>query len=317
MNLPIDTLRRTLAACRGNILDLRDAAGHAAGHLPGSFSLPCEPELAGLALPVLAGWLDEHLPSIYLPPRHEPLLVVAERNDLAAAVACCLSARGRESVQALGLDARDVAALPADLRRRGRSPDVLWRPPAFLRRWVHLLPPPAAGPVLDLACGAGRAAVWLARLGWQVTGVDHQPEALALAARLAARSGVRLDLRPADLRRPSSLPPGPWAAILLLRFLDRELVRRVPACLRRGGVVMLETFRDAPGYIGNPQPRHRLRAGEAACLWRQIDAAAAADMRESAGPELLVYEEGFAGDGKPVAGVVGRWAAPSRRGAVT
>lgn len=288
-------LRRLVAA--GNVLDLRDPASHAAGHPRGAATLPLEPVLALVPATDQAAWLADHLPSIFLPPRHEPLTVIAEDGDLAGLVARQLTARGRVPVTALSAGA--LAGLPPDLRAHGRSAAVLWRPPAFLSRWVHLLPPPAAGPVLDLACGSGRAAVWLARRGWRVTGIDHQPEALALAARLAVSCGATLALRAADLRRPADLPAGPWAAVVMFRFLDRALVARLPEILSRDAVVMLSTFRDAPGYLGNPQPRFRLRRDEAATLW------------PPAATALLVHEEGFDADGRPAAGAVVRWTGPA------
>lgn len=279
---------------RGNVLDLRAAACHAACHLPGAASLPLEPRLAEIPAAQRDRWLRDHLPSIFLPPRHEPLLVVAADPGLAALVAAHLQDRGRAAVAGVALDRRTEAHLPDDLRRSGRSGRVLWRPPDVLPRWAHLLPPPAAGGALDLACGSGRAAVWLAARGWRVTGVDHQPQALALAARLARSSGVALDLRPGDLRRRSALPGRRWAAVLLLRFLDRDLVARLPASLIPGGVALLSTFRDAPGYLGNPRPRHRLRRGEAAGFWPRAQM------------EILVHAEGFDEDGRPSACVVAR-----------
>lgn len=283
-----------MAAARGNILDLRAAGLHAEGHLRGSATVPLEPELVGLSPRWREARLSDGLPSIFLPPRHEPLLVVAEREEIASLAAAHLANRGRRAVAFLALDRRVLARVPRDLRGCGRSRRTLWRPPEFLSRWAHLLPPPAAGGVLDLACGSGRAAVWLARRGWRVTGLDHQAGALSLAARLASSSGVALDLRTADLRAGNVLPGGRWAAILLLRFLDRELVARLPASLRRGGVVFLSTFRDAPGLLGNPRPAHRLRRDEATAFW------------PPGLMEILVHQEGFDGDGRPTAGVVGR-----------
>lgn len=52
-------------------------------------------------------------------------------------------------------------------------------PSAWLQRWAHLIP--AGGRVLDVACGAGRHLRFLSSLGLQVTGVDRNPEAVALA----------------------------------------------------------------------------------------------------------------------------------------
>lgn len=303
MTLDLDRLGELLQAAAGNILDLREAAQHAAGHLPGSASLPLLPALAAVPPRSRAGWLAANLPSIFLPPHHEPLLVVTDRADLAAEVVAHLTERGRPWVESVVLEAGTSPGLPPELIRRGRSARVLWKAPLFLRRWAHLLPPPAAGPVLDLACGSGRASVWLAQRGYRVTGLDHQPEALALAQRLARSCGVRIDLGEVDLRRPQSLPAGPWSAVLMLRFLDRDLVRRLPGCLGEAGVVMLSTFRDAPGYLGNPRPQHRLRGGEAAGWWRTAPGGPAA----GTAVEILVHEEGFDDDGRPSAGVVARF----------
>jgi SAM-dependent methyltransferase len=55
------------------------------------------------------------------------------------------------------------------------------------------------GRALDLACGAGRNAVWLAARGWRVTAVDFSETALASASALAARSGAAVEWVAADL----------------------------------------------------------------------------------------------------------------------
>ncbi len=52
--------------------------------------------------------------------------------------------------------------------------------------------------ILDVGCGTGRHAVALARMGFQVTGVDLSPNMLAIAAQNAAAAGVAIDLRESD-----------------------------------------------------------------------------------------------------------------------
>jgi SAM-dependent methyltransferase len=76
--------------------------------------------------------------------------------------------------------------------------ELLWSstPNRFLVAETEDLAP---GRALDLACGEGRNAVWLAERGWRVTGVDFAEAALAKATELAAGRGVELELVHADL----------------------------------------------------------------------------------------------------------------------
>jgi 2-polyprenyl-3-methyl-5-hydroxy-6-metoxy-1,4-benzoquinol methylase len=68
-------------------------------------------------------------------------------------------------------------------------------PSEFLIAETEALPP---GRALDVACGAGRNAVWLARRGWRVTGVDFSDVALRAARGLAASAGVEVEWIEAD-----------------------------------------------------------------------------------------------------------------------
>ncbi|MEJ7705957.1 MAG: class I SAM-dependent methyltransferase [Nocardioidaceae bacterium] len=95
---------------------------------------------------------------------------------------------------------------------RYRADRLLWgaEPNQFVRELCERLP---VGRALDLACGEGRNALWLARLGWQVTAIDHSPVAIARARALGARepaaAGGRITWVVADvtstLPRPSSV----------------------------------------------------------------------------------------------------------------
>jgi SAM-dependent methyltransferase len=69
-------------------------------------------------------------------------------------------------------------------------------PNGFLVAEVTQLPP---GRALDVACGAGRNAVWLAEQGWRVTAVDFSGVALSIARQLATRRDVTVDWVEADV----------------------------------------------------------------------------------------------------------------------
>lgn len=82
------------------------------------------------------------------------------------------------------------------------------------------------GRALDLACGEGRNAVWLAERGWRVTGVDFSDVAIAKARQLAASRGVDVEWVVADVLEHE---PGRRAfelvAVLYLQLPPDELVR--------------------------------------------------------------------------------------------
>jgi SAM-dependent methyltransferase len=80
-----------------------------------------------------------------------------------------------------------------------------------------------AGPVLELGCGTGTNAVWLACQGFEVTAVDLSPLAIERAERRAREAGVRVRFLVADLLDPPDLG-GPYDF-----FFDRgcyHVVRR-------------------------------------------------------------------------------------------
>ena len=270
------------------VLDARPTEMFVAAHLKGAVSWPQLSDSGAVAQ------LESILPSIFLPPRHRPLLVMAVTGGQAEALARALAARGRSRVSAITLDEGGLSGLPARLIESGPGRGTLWEAPVWLTDHADLLPPPALGPVLDLGCGSGRAAVWLAERGYRVTGVDWQPEALALAARLASSRGVAVATLEADVREPEALPPGAWAVVVNVRCLDRGLLARLHRLVLPGGAAVVRTFREAPGLAADVRAPHRLSASELARAF------AAGHWR------ILAHEEGFDDDGRPAAGIVAR-----------
>jgi SAM-dependent methyltransferase len=85
-----------------------------------------------------------------------------------------------------------------DWDARYAAVESLWaaKPNRFLVAEVGDLEP---GRALDLACGEGQNAIWLATLGWRVTGVDYSEVAIAKARARAERDRVVVDFVCADL----------------------------------------------------------------------------------------------------------------------
>lgn len=95
-----------------------------------------------------------------------------------------------------------IAAMADDLvarwNERYAERGYLWgiEPNRFLVEVAADLPP---GRALDLGCGQGRNAVWLATLGHDVTGLDLSPVAIEHARRLASETGVDVEFDVVDL----------------------------------------------------------------------------------------------------------------------
>ncbi len=287
----VKMLRQHQAWHLGNLLDIRPEQDFIARHLVGSVSIPVV--VTGVETPS-SSLLEECLPSIFLPPRHEPLAVIGGSSTLAVGVCEHLAARGRVDMFPFSVADRQWHRLPPDLIVSGRSRGHLWRPPPFLERYEHLLPPPAAGPVLDLACGSGRAAVWLAERGYRVTGIDWQPEALQGARRLAASRGVVCDFYAGDLRDTAQIPAEHWSILLMFRYLQRDLLAWFETNLAPAGVAVIQTFRYVPGHQGLPRRRHCLESDELPGYFPGDSF------------RILAYEENCDPDGRPAAGILVR-----------
>lgn len=93
----------------------------------------------------------------------------------------------------------------------------------------------AAGRALDLACGEGRNAVWLAQRGWQVTGVDFSQTGLDKARALATERHVHAEWIHADLLeyRPE---PGAFDLVLIF-YLQLPPRQRTPVIRAAAGAV--------------------------------------------------------------------------------
>ena len=131
-----------------------------------------------------------------------------------------------------------------DWDRRYDTPRMVWsaEPNRFLRAEAEGLAP---GRALDLACGEGRNAIWLARHGWEVTGVDFSAVALAKARQAADDAGVPLRLVQADL---ADHVPDPGSADLVVVLylqvpaaLRARVLGRAADALAPGGVVLVVT----------------------------------------------------------------------------
>jgi len=130
------------------------------------------------------------------------------------------------------------------------------------------------GAVLDVACGAGRHARWLAKLGFEVDAVDRAPELFTSPPPNVALLGADIE-------------GGPWPyagrrfdAIVVTNYLHRPLFPRLAAALAPGGVLIYETFAQGNETVGKPsRPDFLLAHGELLQAYATL--------------RVVAYEDGF------------------------
>lgn len=128
--------------------------------------------------------------------------------------------------------------------------------------------------MLELACGRGRGAVWLAWKGMKYQGVDVSPEAIRLARELADRAGVgdRCSFQVHDL--DTGLPDGPPVDLVLsYLFFDRNLAGAMISRLAPRGLLAIATLSEVDA---EPGP-YRARPGELRVLFGSLDILAATE----------------------------------------
>src|ERR1700712_1916168 len=134
---------------------------------------------------------------------------------------------------------------------RYREKDRIWsgKPNARLSEVVSGMPP---GRALDLGCGEGGDARWLAHQGWHVVAVDVSDTALARAAADAGELAARIDFQHHDLAQ--TFPDGTFD-LVSAQFLhspvpwERDrLLRRAAEAVASGGTLFIVDHGEAPPW---------------------------------------------------------------------
>ncbi len=179
-------------------------------------------------------------------------------------------------------------------------------PASIVRELLPLLPP---GPALDIACGTGRHALFLAGRGQHVTAVDFSSVALDILEVRARgmRAPVRrsksiheperhfragLELVQADLER-TELPEGRYSLILCIQYLQRSLFPHITRALRPNGVLLIETFTRAQlEFEGGPRnPAYLLETGELREAFPELSVLFYRELRAGQGIASLVAKK--------------------------
>lgn len=143
---------------------------------------------------------------------------------------------------------------------------------AWVQRWSHLIP--AAGRVLDLACGQGRHMRYLQARGFQCLGVDRDLSALAVAESFG-------DVLHADVENLDwPLAGAQFDAVVVTNYLWRPLWPQILGSLKPGAVLIYETFSAGNETVGKPSnPDFLLRPGELLAVCQPL--------------RVVAFEDGF------------------------
>jgi SAM-dependent methyltransferase len=164
----------------------------------------------------------------------------------------------------------------AGVAREGCDTRPSGAPSPWLLAHASLLP--VAGRALDVACGRGRHALWLAARGLQVRAIDRDRESLDALSREAQSLGLVVAADVVDLEAgPPGLGSG-YRLIVVVNYLHRPLFPALRSALAPGGLLVYETFLETQGERRRPsRPEHLLRPGELLLLVSPLDVV---DMRE-------------------------------------
>jgi tellurite methyltransferase len=143
---------------------------------------------------------------------------------------------------------------------RYRESDRIPLPAQVLTDNCHLLPP--QGRALDLACGLGANAIFLAERGLEVSAWDLSSVAVERLQRESERLGLRIDARARDWQAETP-EPASFDVVVVAHFLDRNLADAITEALRPGGLLFYQTFtRESVTDCGPSNPQYRLAVNE-------------------------------------------------------
>lgn len=142
-------------------------------------------------------------------------------------------------------------------------------PSSFLVENLALLP---RGKALDVAMGEGRNAIFLAKQGFSVEGVDISAESVQRALAEARKESVIIRAVVADLEGDYQIPRETFDLIICFNYLQRSLAASIRAGLKSGGFLVYETYIvDQAELFGRPRnPAFLLKHNELLEMFRGL-----------------------------------------------
>jgi len=124
-------------------------------------------------------------------------------------------------------------------------------PVTLVADWLPEVP---LGKALDVACGAGRNALFLAQAGYRVDAIDISPEGLKIARRQAVEQGLEINWIAHDFDQPFDFDTD-YDLILVMWYVNLELVTRLCKCLAPGGYLLCQEHLNIDAEVNGPANR--------------------------------------------------------------
>ena len=127
----------------------------------------------------------------------------------------------------------------------------------WVKRWTRSIP--KGGMVLDLACGRGRHAIYLAKLGYYVYAVEKDPQLVK-----GLNGAVGIEVVEFDLEsEPWPFCPESFDGVIVTNYLHRPLFPNLIITIKANGILIYETFAHGNEKYGKPSnPNFLLQSGE-------------------------------------------------------
>ena len=244
------------------IIDLRSFDDFKAGHIKDSTWLSWE-------------ILPESLNA--LPASPAKLYLVGDKDEIEAA-SILLDSKGYNVSGSLVIHSpkamQDWSIQLPGLVESNSVSKILWSPCGLVREFITMLEQSkiafpllesARPSVLDIGCGGGRDAIYLAKNKMNVIAIDHEPKVLKRSKALANLSGANVKFKCCDIKKEGCLPKQSFDLMTVVRFLNREIFTYIHDFIRPGGFVLIQTFTEGVEKFESPKnPNFILKKGELA-----------------------------------------------------
>lgn len=245
------------------ILDVRPEEDFLRGHLRGAYNVP---------------WAEIASRGFELPTRSTPLTVCCAESEFAEIQEWFTSRHKPWNATVVAIDGE------GELPEMGRSTPghFLFSASPLMQDSDELLDTlrdsmevPKA---LDVGCGSGREAIWLATRGWEVFALDRDARGLERLANLAQRQGCPERCRTlcctlestgdllAAIDRESQ---DSFQLVMVNRHLHRATLKEMVQLLAPGGLLLFHTFMEGCSHPKDPE--HLLRPGELRATFAELE----------------------------------------------